>query len=487
MAVHAEPKDIPLPDDLSRILRECSALSRAFVVGGGVRDALLGHPVKDWDVEVYGHPFESLAEALRSFGRVDLVGRSFGVIKLTPSEGHTYDFSLPRRDSKTAPGHKGFITTFDSELSLEEATARRDFTLNALMYDPRRQEILDCHGGVADLRNGILRHTSGAFVEDPLRVLRGMQFVGRFNLRPHPETVALCETIRSSYRELASERVREEWFKWASRSTKPSAGLAFLEATGWIDHFPEIARLRETRQDPEWHPEGDVFIHTQHCCDAMVALPVWRDADEPSRIAWMLAILCHDFAKPATTREEMREGRLRIISPGHEEAGGPMAETFLSRINAPQEVVARVVPLVTHHLAHLQTQTDRAIRRLANRLAPETISGLSVVMSADCLGRPPRPAIIAPSITALLHRAEELKLQNSGPKPLLLGRHLLALGMVPGRPVGELTRAGFEAQLEGEFQDLDGALKWLARHPDAPAKAREIRSAAELPPTTAPS
>ena len=451
-----------LPRELATLLADVPALRRAYLVGGGVRDGLLGAPLKDFDLEVFGVNYEQLTTALAPRGRVDLVGRSFGVIKLTTRGGHTYDFSIPRRDSKTAPGHKGFKITFDPDITLQEAAARRDFTINAMMFDPRTGEVIDFFGGRADLENRVLRHTSAAFVEDPLRVLRGMQFAARFDLRAAPETIALCRQIKSTYAELAVERVREEWFKWAEKSTAPSAGLRFLAETEWIEHFPEVNALRGTPQDPEWHPEGDVFTHTCHCGDALVKLPAWQQSDAETKIVLALAVLAHDFAKPLTTTRAIKDGRERIVSPGHEEAGGPLAESFLTRINAPRAVGQRVVPLVTNHLAHLQAVTDRSVRRLARRLAPETIENLSIVITADQFGRPPRPAVVSENLLALLAKAAELKLKDSAPKPIFQGRHLIELGMKPGPEFGAIVEAAFEAQLEGKFADLDGARRWLA-------------------------
>src|SRR5438105_3403812 len=286
-----------LTAELLRILQQTPALHHSYLVGGCVRDWLLGIPHKDFDVEAFGVSYEQLVEALAGWGRTDLVGRSFGVVKLTTPQGQTFDFTVPRRDSKIAPGHKGFEIHFEPGLTLEEAAARRDFTVNSLMYDPRSREVLDFFGGRADLREHRLRHTSAAFVEDPLRVLRGMQFASRFELVAAPETIELCRNMKAAYGELAVERVREEWFKWASKSALPSAGLKFLAATGWLEHFPEIHALQGTPQEPAWHPEGDVFIHTCHACDALVKVPGWLSADEESRIVYSLAILAHDFGK----------------------------------------------------------------------------------------------------------------------------------------------------------------------------------------------
>jgi tRNA nucleotidyltransferase (CCA-adding enzyme) len=451
-----------IPAGLRQILAGTAELGQAYLVGGCVRDWLLGRPHKDFDIEVFGLGYEGLARALRRWGRTDLVGRSFGVIKLTTERGETYDFSIPRRDSKVAPGHKGFTVELDPAITPREAAARRDFTINALMFDPRRAELLDFFGGQEDLRRGLLRHTSAAFVEDPLRVLRGMQFAARFDFAVEPGTAALCRSIQAGYRELAVERVREEWFKWAEKSIRPSAGLRFLEAAGWLVHFPEVDALRGVPQDPEWHPEGDVFVHTNHCLDALVTLPGWQAADAETRVVLSLAVLAHDFGKVSTTREEMRDGRRRIVSPGHEEAGGPLAEAFLQRINAPNAVRERVRPLVTEHLAHLQCGTDRAVRRLARRLMPESIGHLAILITADQFGRPPRPRETSAGLRELEERSAALQLQASAPQPILLGRHLIELGLRPGPQFGEILGAAFDAQLEGAFFDLGQALAWLA-------------------------
>lgn len=462
-----------LPDDLRRLLRRVPALRRAYLVGGCVRDALLGLEVKDFDIEVYGTSYGNLAEALRPYGRVELVGRSFGVIKLALG-GSVHDFSVPRRDSKRGEGHRGFEVELAPDLDPAEAAARRDFTINALMQDPRTGEILDFHGGRADLQARILRHTSPAFTEDPLRVLRGMQFAGRFRLQPAPETVELCRQITPTYAELAGDRVRDEWFKWAARSELPSAGLRFLEATGWITHFPEIARMRQVPQDPEWHPEGDVFTHTNHSLDALVQSPDWKAADETTRIVLSLAVLAHDFGKVTCTQHVERDGVTRIVSPGHEMESGVHAQAFLAGIHTPHAIADRVVPLVVNHMAHFQDPTARTVRRLARRLHPETVEHLCVLMTADAAGRPPRPPGPPAGVNVLRRLAQELQIADAAPQPLLRGRHLLALGLGAGPEVGQWSRLAFEAQLDGAFQDIAGAFAWFAAHPACPEALRAV-------------
>ena len=455
---------IPLPDDLAAALAATPGLERAYVVGGFLRDRLLGIDSKDVDVEVFGVSLDELARRLASTGRVDLVGRSFGIVKWTLPSGSTYDVSIPRRDSKIGIGHRGFEVEFDPGMAPRAAASRRDFTINALMLDLRTGELLDFFGGLGDLERRVLRHVGPAFVEDPLRVLRAMQFVARFGLTVAPETVALCREMVGTFEELSRERVREEWFKWAAQATVPSRGLRFLADSGWLVHFPEIAALAETPQDPEWHPEGDVFVHTGHCLDRLVELPGWRAADRESRVVYSLAVLAHDFGKPETTHRELKRGVERIVSPGHEAAGVLRAEAFLERIDAPQAVVRRVAPLVREHLVGMQEMTPRAIRRLARRLAPENIEGLAIVMTADAMGRPPLPAVVPPHVVALLEAARREEVAAAAPVPVLLGRHLVELGLPPGPAIGALLEFVYDAQLDGAFVDLAGARAWLLAH-----------------------
>jgi tRNA nucleotidyltransferase (CCA-adding enzyme) len=452
--------ELPMPPALARILRETPELARAYLAGGCVRDALLGCAPKDFDIEVYGVTYEQLEAALSKWGKTDLVGKSFGVVKLFLRDDAEYDFSLARRDSKTAPGHKGFAIDFDPGITLEEATARRDFTINSLLFDPRTNEIIDLHNGQGDLRDKILRHTSGAFVEDPLRVLRGFQFAARFELIAAPETLALCRSIQHTIAELPKDRIWHEWRKWAVKSAKPSRGLAFLRDCDWLERYPEIRALIDTPQDPRWHPEGDVFIHTSHCLDALVTLPEFARVDDDTKSVLAFAILAHDFGK-ATTTIVGPEG---ISSAGHEAASIPIAETFLERIGAPLHIRERVLPLALNHMFQTETVTDRSVRRLARRLTPESIESLAIIMTADSMGRPPRPLMVPAIVSSLLAKAAELDVQAQAPKPILLGRHLIERGLKPGPSFGKVLDEAFEAQLDGAFNDVDGARLWLTNY-----------------------
>ena len=444
-----------------------AAGGRPRVVGGSVRDWLLGIEPKDFDLEVYGLDYEALGRALAPFGPTDLIGRSFGVIKVR-LDGAEYDFSLPRRESKTGAGHRGFAVAPDPTLTEAEAAARRDFTVNAIAYDPLEQRVLDFHGGAADLQKKILRHTSPAFVEDPLRVLRAFQLAARFGFTLAPETAALCRSIVGTYPELPVERVWGEWDKWATKAAKPSLGIAVLKQTGWIVHFPELAALDGVRQEPEWHPEGDVLVHTNHCLDAVVGLDSWRTGSPEARRILTFSVLAHDFGKATTTKQAERRGKLRWVSPEHEAAGGPLAESFLQRIGAPLELVPRVRQLVVNHLLHHQgaeTYRDTTVRRLARKIEPATLDELIAVMQADHLGRP--PLVSAETVRRLEHlraAARRLSLEHAAPTPIVLGRHLIGLGLQPGPQFKPVLDAAFESQLDGAFYDEAGGLEWMRNY-----------------------
>jgi len=444
-----------------------SAGGRPRLVGGSVRDWLLGLEPKDFDVEVYGLNYEAMGRALAAFGPTDVVGRSFGVLKARIADAE-YDFSLPRRESKTGAGHRGFAVAPDPDLTEAEAAARRDFTVNAIAYDPLDNRILDFHEGANDLKQKVLRHTSPAFTEDPLRVLRAFQLAARFGFTLAPETAALCRSISDTYAELPVERVWGEWEKWAVKSTRPSLGLIVLKQTGWLKHFPEIAALDGLPQEPEWHPEGDVFVHTGHCLDALVALDSWRNGPAATRRLLSLAVLAHDFGKALTTKQAERRGRLRWTSPEHEAAGGPLAETFLQRIGAPLEIIEYVRPLVVNHLLHHDGPAeyrDTTVRRLARKIAPATLDDLMAVMRADHLGRPP---LVSPETEKRLGflriAAQKLALEHAAPKPIVLGRHLIALGRAPGPQFKPALDAAFESQLDGAFYDEAGGIEWLKNY-----------------------
>ena len=455
---------LSLDPSLSQIVRELDQSGyRALIVGGAVRDALLGLDPKDFDIEVYGITYDQLAQFLGARGRVDLVGKSFGVVKF---EHH--DFSVPRRDSKIGAHHRDFLAVFDPSITPREAASRRDFTINAMAYDPVSHELLDFFGGREDLENRILRATGAAFVEDPLRVLRGMQFACRFELELDPATAEMSRSISKEYGTIARERIAEEFMKWATKSAKPGLIAEYLRNSGWISHFPEIERLAGVPQDPEWHPEGDVLIHTMHVLNAAAHIAERDHCEGDERAVLLFAALTHDFAKAETTELREKDGALRWTAYGHEPAGGPAARRFLERIGIKSSIVEQVAPLVENHLAHSHIGnevTPRAVRRLAMRLAPASIIQLVRLIEADASGRPPMPGGLPESAERIRDMAAAQAVAEKPQAPLILGRHVLPyFDGKPGRHIGEVTRAAYEAQADGAFSTEQEALAWLEKY-----------------------
>jgi tRNA nucleotidyltransferase (CCA-adding enzyme) len=435
-----------------------AAGGQPLIVGGAVRDILLGHPPKDLDFEVYQLDVERLAMVLAPFGRIDAVGRSFGVLKLRTPNSQEFDFALPRRESKIGAGHRGFLAAPDPTMTPQEAAARRDFTINAMALTPDGQ-VLDFFGGQEDLRARILRHTTTAFAEDPLRVLRGMQFAARFDMRLAPETAALCRQLLPEAPTLAIERVWAEWWKWATQGARPSAGLRALEETGWVTLYPELAALIDCPQDKAWHPEGSVWIHSLLVCDVAATIAERDGLAGEQRAALLFAALCHDLGKPSTTTHDP-DGHIR--SPGHDQVGAGLAEALLRRLGGSQDIIAQVAPLVREHMVHIgMTLAARSVRRLALRLAPATIEQWGRLVEADASGRPPLPP--AAPAAAIVEYAQHLSAAAGPPAPVLLGRHLIAAGMMqPGPTLGALLKQAYQAQIDGVFATVEEGMDWAA-------------------------
>jgi tRNA nucleotidyltransferase (CCA-adding enzyme) len=479
--------ELSLPAGLLGLIEALRAAGgRPYLVGGFVRDALLGIPLGDFDVEVYGLATADLERALGGF-RVDLVGQAFAVYKVSGLQGITgaVDVSLPRRDSKVGEGHRGIAARGDPGLDVAEAARRRDFTINAMLLDPATGEVLDPHGGRRDLEARLLRAVDPlSFGEDPLRALRAVQLAARFELRVEEGTASLCASMPLA--ELPAERVFGEIEKLLLKARRPSIGLELMRGWEMLPVVaPELVPLPDTQQEPDWHPEGDVWVHTLQAVD--VAAGFLEGLDRPRALTVMLGTLCHDLGKPATTRFE--DGRLR--SKGHDEAGLAPTAALLDRWNVHTregyDVRAQVLALVLQHLKPYQLYDDRervtdgAIRRLAAKCEPLL---LHRVASADCLGRLPRasgsgsarsghlpvrdpdapPARFSTEpMDWFLARARQLDVAERPPAPMLLGRHVLALGVAPGPEVGRILRAVYERQLDGAVRSLEEATQEARR------------------------
>lgn len=423
---------------------------RALLVGGCVRDMLLERIPKDFDIEVYGLAPETLAEIVSEFGEVIDVGRAFGILKLWVGDVEI-DLGIPRSDSKIASGHKGFDVHVDPTMSPQEAARRRDFTVNAIMIDPLTDEVIDPYGGQSDLEAKILRVVDrDLFADDPLRVLRGLQFAARFNLKPDDETFAIMKSVVPKLVELSPERLRDEWRKLLVLSEKPSVGLQLGFDLGVFDVLhPELPPLKLTPQNPEWHPEGDVWIHTLMVVDEAAAIVRREELDADSTFTIMLGALVHDLGKPLVTREI--DGKIRSI--GHEEAGEVPARSFLKTVGVHQDVVEKIVGIVNDHLKPTKyylddhkdgmSISDGAIRKLAARIAPATMNELLLVAEADYFGRGQwrhGEKREYPERAWLLARAAQLDVLT-GPAPhAITGQELLELGIEPGPNMGEIIR-----------------------------------------------
>jgi tRNA nucleotidyltransferase (CCA-adding enzyme) len=456
----------PIPEKVLALAQAIRAAGgRALLVGGCVRDLLMSGQPKDWDVEVYGVEPAKLRALLDQFGPVNVVGEAFTVYKL----GSDLDVSLPRRERKAGRGHRAFVIEGDPSMTYEDAARRRDFTVNAILEDPLTGEMIDPFAGQDDIERAILRAVdSQTFPEDSLRVLRAAQLAARFEFRVHPDTVELCRSIDLA--DLPAERVWGEMEKLLLEARRPSIGLGWLHALGAIDQlFPEIKMLIDVPQDKEWHPEGDVFVHTRLVADR--ARELIDDLPYAKQVTVMLAALAHDFGKPATT--EFLEGRWR--SRGHEEAGVGPAKSFLDRLNIHTldgyDVRAQVIALVRDHLKpgeffkKREEVGDGAFRRLARKCELDL---LYRVAKADSLGRnaewvPRERWFSAEAQEWFIQRAKELEVDQQPPAPILLGRHLLEMGMQPGPRVGEITKAVYEMQLDGRVQTLDDAKDFVKK------------------------
>jgi tRNA nucleotidyltransferase (CCA-adding enzyme) len=429
---------------------------RALIVGGWVRDRLMGHPSKDVDIEVYGIDAERLKTLLARFGSVNTVGESFTVYKVAD-----IDVSLPRTESKTGRGHKGFAVRGDPSLTPAQAARRRDFTINAIAWDPLTGEYIDPFDGRADLDRHLLRAVDpGTFADDSLRVLRGIQFAARFEFALDESTKALCRSLPLD--DLPAERVWGEIEKLLLRARRPSIGFALGLELGVIHRlFPELLALVGCPQEPEWHPEGDVWVHTLLVIDE--ARSRIDDLEYAQQVTVMLGAVCHDLGKPPTTA--VVDGRIRSLE--HEEQGVAPATALLDRLNIHSmhgyDVRRQVLGIVANHLkpgmfAKADPPVgDGAYRRLAQKVDLEL---LARVAKSDCEGR--GGGFDCSAMDQFLERARRLGVEHAPPEPLVKGRHLLALGVKPGPAVGEVLKQVYERQLDGSASDFESAMA-LAR------------------------
>ncbi len=477
-AVSAESESDPqLAADLrftSIIAEHFQAVGKlALVVGGYARDKVIsqltGQPMKtkDIDTEVYGVEFDELVEQLQVFGNVGLIGASFGIASIkNPASGRNLDFSIPREDSKIDKGHKGFRVTGSPDMSVREAARRRDLTINALAVNPLTGALIDEYGGVADIKAGILRATdTELFGDDPLRALRVMQFAGRFNFSVDPATAELCKTLDLT--ELPGKRIGEEWTKLMTQSERPSVGLQLARELGILDQLhPELAVLDQIPQEPEWHPEGDVWEHTVLAVDAAAHIVREEQLLKDEAMVVLFGALCHDLGKATTTKVLKTHGKDRVTAYGHEVAGVKPATKLLESMEIKPSIIKAILPIVEGHLFHKSSPeiSDRAIRRFAQRLEPANFRLWDLVSRCDANGRgqafTPRTASYE-----VYRRSLELGVAEHPAPNIVQGRHLIEhLGLKPDPAFGKILRYLYDAQLDGEYTTPEGGIEYYRQH-----------------------
>jgi len=422
---------------------------RCYLVGGAVRDLVLGLNVKDLDIEIHGLDADKIEHVLARYGPVSLVGKTFGVFRI---HGLDVDWSMPRTDK---PGRKPDVA-IDPSMTIENALRRRDLTMNAMAIDLSGFHLIDPFGGVADIEHKILRTPDAQFfVEDPLRFYRVMQFISRFEMLPDDELNAVCKKMDIST--VSVERIEEEFVKMLLKSKSPSLGLRWIKSIGRLKElFPELEALVDIPQRSRFHPEADAFEHTMQTLDAAARLDY--NFEEEKWIV-LLAALCHDLGKATTTKKVKGEWR----SYGHSKAGMDPAKQLLKRITRNKEVIAAVVKMVRYHMAPVQFIEDAAKRsaykRLANKLAPQvTLEMLAKLCLADQQGRSGgghEPLEIQDErIGEFLAKAQEADVLQKTEPPVLQGRDLIDV-VEPGPEMGALLKQAYEVQIEEGVNDKD--------------------------------
>ena len=408
-----------LPGRLLKIADDIrGAGGRAFLVGGWVRDALLGKSCRDYDVEVYDMARDALVPILSKYGRTNLVGKAFGVIHLA-MKGLSLDFSFPRTESKVGYGHRGFVVHTDEKLSFKEAALRRDFTINAMGMELPELTLCDPYGGIDDLKSHTLRHVGPAFAEDSLRILRGVQFASRFGCTLAPSTVELCRTL--SLDDLSVERLFEEFKKWLLKPGKPSLGLkAFLDIK-LDEYFPEIRPYKNS-----WDTLGIIL-------DNMAPLRDTLSEAQAMEFAFA-ALLC---------------------------ASQETSLKFLERITNETHLLKIVPPLLKAYqeLDTAIVNDAPALRRLAVKLGGLKLLGMLV----KCTPREFYAGSTADGecfADKLWNVASELELIEEAPQPYLMGKMLMDMGVKPGKQMGEIIKQSFELQLDGEIKNVEEAIAW---------------------------
>lgn len=420
-----------------------SAGGKAYVVGGFVRDALIGKDNKDIDFEIHGLDSCKIEKLLFDVSGSPAVrkGSSFGVYGI---KGYDFDIAMPRKEHCIGSKHTDFAVSVDPNMGVEEASRRRDFTINALMYDVESDEIIDCHNGCNDLASKAIRHVcDDTYIEDALRVFRAAQFAARFGFDIASETIALSRSISGKLSALSGERVESEMHKALMKSEQPSVffrKLVEMDALGYW--FPELSALIDTPQAPEFHPEGNVFEHTMLVIDQ--AAKVRDRADDP--YAFMLTALCHDYGKAKTTF--FNEKKQRLVAYGHDNAAKPIVDAFMDRLRLPNAVRAYVQNLTALHMQpnmYVETNaTDYAFNHMFDKT--KHAEDLLLLSRCDHFGRGLQRdyARYENKLSAQLTKYRELM-----ELPEATAVDFMKLGAKPSPLLGEMLEMSHKMHLKG--------------------------------------
>tara|TARA_Y100000310_G_scaffold319611_1_gene375077 strand:- start:610 stop:2094 length:1485 start_codon:yes stop_codon:yes gene_type:complete len=478
-----------------------SGASKVCLVGGSVIDLIQGREPKDFDLETFGMPYPGIISSLSDLKPKE-VGASFGIV-IVNVNGVDVDINVPRVDNKVGKGHTGFETVFDPHMTVKEAARRRDFTINTLAVDILTGKLFDPFGGLADLREGILRATDPElFVQDPLRALRAMQLLARKAKSVHPATMRLIQDMIDYYEELAGARVHEEWRKLLLKAEKPSVGLEFLRESGWLQHFPELGNLVGCEQNPEWHPEGDVWTHALLTVDAAAQLR--HTVPESQKEGFMFGALLHDIGKAPTTitqsmidsgddpwvaRRVEKTGKkaqeLLLTAHEHDVVGGQQVKGFLNRFTESKKLIKLTTAIVTEHMQpYMLTQGNARKSRfelLHNRMY-EAGGDFELIikqcMCDVCASAVPEEGrgFTADARTnwedEISSKMYDLMDQGVGKEKvadILMGRHLMeATGVRGARWFGPALKAAHHLQFEEGVTDFDSLLTEALKHAPAP-------------------
>jgi tRNA nucleotidyltransferase/poly(A) polymerase len=416
-----------------------------YLVGGSVRDAFLVGAHKDLDFLVTGIAAEDLIVLLEKRGRVDVVGRSFGVVRFVPDEGgEQVDIALPRREVSTGSGHRDFAVDFDPSIPVEVDLGRRDFTMNAMAMEFASDRLIDPFGGLDDIRARRLRLVfPRAFREDPLRMLRAAQFAARFELSIEPETLRAMAEDAPLVASVSPERVQEEITKLLTLAERPSAGFFLMRDTGLLPHlFPELAKCDGVAQPIEFH-RYDVLTHSLYACDAAPR----------ANLAVRLAALLHDTGK-ADCRQEIfdeKQARTRVVFYGHEEVSRRDAAAVLGRLRYPRTLAERVDALIACHMfGYEPAWSDAAVRRLMSRVGVDAVGDLLALRRADQIATGYARDLDSTEELARRNDAEIARASAITVRDLAIDGDdvMRELGIAPGRRVGAILANLLDEVLE---------------------------------------